>query len=379
MLDETPTNFTLFTEQTDGKIELDAESGCPTMRISVEDLASKTLDFLGDIIGDDLARLVADYNGNIDCAREQHQYVLDVNKDNEALRVKLGELEHLEAQNNELRTKAGELLRENDNAKRALAVQKTAINKALNTLNEEARKAKLAEAQANKALQAQKKAESELESIKKKLAEQKKKTALAEGQVNAKEERIKWYKRKLRDITLQLAKVGDHAGEVARTCDYATKVMKATGRVVEASISVPIGEVKLARIPLNIGGTHNAINIRLAAMGENVSLRHNYAYVIDDGRTGQQYVYAGENGGFTSFSVPTFTKYKAVKDYITKQFESETTYDFDTLQAEDETLGKPIKELQECVQNTVKVITELAEKADPMDGKRGPVVLASKK
>ena len=361
MLDENPTNFTLFTELPDGKIELDKESGCPTMKISAEDLASRTLDFLGGIIGDDLARLVADYNGNISCIREQHQYVLDVNSDNTKLRARIDEVN-----------------RENDNAKRAIVVQKKAMDQALNALNAEERRAKLAEAQANKALQAQKKAEAEVEAIKKKLIEQKKKTALAEGQINAKEERLKWYKRKLQEIMLQLVKVRDHAGDVVRTCDYATKVMKATGRIVEASISLPVGEVKLARIPLNVGGSHNAENIRLAAMGENVSLRHNYAYVIDDGHAGQQYVYASADGGFISFNVPTFTKYKAVKDYITAQFAKEATYDFDTLQAEDDTIGKPVKELQECVQNTVEVIAKLAEKADPKDGNVKPIMVVKK-
>jgi molecular chaperone GrpE (heat shock protein) len=75
----------------------------------------KTLDFLGDIISNELAKLVA----------------------NEALRVKLGQLELLEAQNKDLKAKVEELTRENNNAKKE-----------------------------------QKKAEGELEAVKKKQAEQ---------------------------------------------------------------------------------------------------------------------------------------------------------------------------------------------------------------
>lgn len=60
------------------------------------DETPKTLDFLGAIIGNELARLVA----------------------NEALRVKLEQLELLEAQNKDLKAKVEELTRENNNAKK---------------------------------------------------------------------------------------------------------------------------------------------------------------------------------------------------------------------------------------------------------------------
>ena len=79
------------------------------------DETPKTLDFLGGIIGNEVARLVA----------------------NEALRVKLGQFELLEAQNKDLKAKVEELTRENNNAKKE-----------------------------------QKKAEGELEAVKKKQAEQ---------------------------------------------------------------------------------------------------------------------------------------------------------------------------------------------------------------
>lgn len=79
------------------------------------DETPKTLDFLGDIIDNELAKLVA----------------------NEALRVKLGQLELLEARNKDLKIKVEELTRKKNNAKKE-----------------------------------QKKAEAELEAVKKKQAEQ---------------------------------------------------------------------------------------------------------------------------------------------------------------------------------------------------------------
>lgn len=65
------------------------------------DETPKTLDFLGGIIDNEVARLVA----------------------NEALRVKLEQLELLEAQNKDLKAKVEELTRENNNVKKKQAEQ----------------------------------------------------------------------------------------------------------------------------------------------------------------------------------------------------------------------------------------------------------------
>lgn len=61
-------------------------------------LEEKPMDFIGGVISNELARLVA----------------------NETLRVKLGQLELLEAQNKDLKEKVEELTRENNNAKKEL-------------------------------------------------------------------------------------------------------------------------------------------------------------------------------------------------------------------------------------------------------------------
>lgn len=61
-------------------------------------LEEKPMDFIGGVISNELARLVA----------------------NETLRVKFGQLELLEAQNKDLKEKIEELTRENNNAKKEL-------------------------------------------------------------------------------------------------------------------------------------------------------------------------------------------------------------------------------------------------------------------
>src|SRR5574344_1380431 len=304
------TPFAVLTEDENGIIAVDSETQQPLLNLNADDVAGYAMEFLGNILGDDLGMLVGDCNANIGVIRKQHETI------DKAQKI----ISDYEAKINKLTVEV-------ENSRATRKVQSKAIDTATFQVLDLQKENKKLENDKKQILLAYQKCEEEVKSLKKRLDDQKQKNKELQGKLNV----------------------------------DAEKNMLATGRYVEATIPTTTGgEFKFAKVPLNLK-SHNNLNIKLAAMGYPVSLAHNYYYTIEDGLSGQQYVFAGEeDGDLVCCKRADLTKDEAVKNYLIEQFKNDTA-NFDNVDS-DTDFSVIAKRWNELVSNIYNDVVEVASK-----------------
>jgi FtsZ-binding cell division protein ZapB len=346
-LDAEPTVFSALSENEIGIIAVDEHSQQPLLNLDVNDVAENAMEFLGSILGEDLAKLVHDYNENINVVRKQHDFIVDAKK---SYNLAISENQKLG--------------RENVNLKKTIDVQVTAIQKSVIYANDLEKEIKSLKKELELFKRKSNSSDTEVTKIKQKNEELKKKAKQYQGETNQALEKVKALEFKFKSLTKDMANLSEHSAMVIQACKEAENIMFATGRIVEATTKDKKGnEYKFAKIPLNTF-SKNDINIKLRGMGLPVSLTHNYCYAVEDTLAGQQYFFAGEeNGDIINLKPRDFSKDKEVRAYITKQFETETV-DFTHFDS-DSDFTRIAKNWSTIINTTMDKFIEIIDRFDP--------------
>ena len=338
------TPFTVLTENEIGIIAVDDQTKQPLLNLNADDVAGYAMEFLGNILGDDLGMLVRDCNANIEVIRKQHETI------DKAQKII-----------NDYVARINKLTVEVENSRATRKVQSKAIDTATFQVLDLQKENKKLENDKKQLLLTYQKYEEEVKSLKKRLDDQKQKNKELQGKLNVAAEKQNNLEFKFNSLKKGVTRIADYSQVVIQACKEAEKIMLATGRYVEATIPTTTGgEFKFAKVPLNIK-SHNNLNIKLAAMGYPVSLKHNYCYTIEDGLSGQQYVFAGEEAGdLVCCKRADLTKDEAVRKYLIEQFKNDTA-NFDNVDS-DTDFSIIAKRWNELVSNIYNDVVDVGSK-----------------
>ena len=339
------TPFTVLTEDENGIIAIDSETQQPLLNLNADDVAGYAMEFLGNILGDDIANLVHDYNANISVVRAQHKYTEEAHAANESLALT----------NKKLAVEV-------ENYKKVRQVQAKAIESAIQRVNDLTKENDKLDLEKKNIATKLEKVEKELADLKKKNTEQKAKTKDTQAQLNVSLEKIKNMEYKYNSLKVGIGELSNYSQYIINACKKAETIMYATGRFVEADITKSDGSVlRIAKVPLNISG-HNNLNVKLSAMGYPVSLTHNYFYTVEDSCKGQQYFFACEDPeNLVTYNPIDFTQEQEVRNYLIDNFKKEEFADFSKVDS-DTDFSTIAKQWQTIIDKVAAQVVEVGQK-----------------
>ena len=272
-------DYDIFKKLPDGTIQL-GENTDPIIYAEPESIVEAALEFLGSIAGDDLSKLVHEYNDMV--LAQQRLDKLSIDNANT-----------IKAYN--------ALVSENASLKKVRDVQVVALNKAEATIKQLT--AELAQAK----------------ELDKKLTTSKAKVKELQGKLNQQAEIIKNQEFKLTKVSGGVECLKTNASSIIGLCKQAEELLYKKGQAVERTIVCPDGnELKICKVPIN----QDSI-VSLQAQGIPVSLSHNYLYTVTNPVVGSQYFYAGETEeDIVSIYNVDFSKNADLHNYLVEQFKT---------------------------------------------------------
>lgn len=271
--------YDIFKKLPDGTIQL-GENTDPIIYAEPDSIVEAALEFLGSIAGDDLSKLVNEYN----------DMVLAQQK-----------LDKLSIDNANVIKAYNALVSENASLKKVRDVQVVALNKAEATIKQLT--AELAQAK----------------ELDKKLTTSKDKVKELQGKLNQQAEIIKNQEFKLTKVSGGIECLKVNASHIVGLCKQAEELLYKKGQAVERTLIDAEGNsLKICKVPIN----QDSI-VSLQAQGIPVSLSHNYLYTVTNPVVGSQYFYAGETEeDIVSIYNVDFSKNADLHNYLVEQFKT---------------------------------------------------------